>query len=76
MGMGRFRKNFEALRDRGCNCLFLQLAQITQIAATGVLIRSEESRYNVTYLKNAFNACDFDCTDSKILSVGGAVPNR
>lgn len=54
----------------------LQLAQYTQIAATGVLIRSEESLYNATYLKNAFNACDFDSTDSDILSVGGAVPNR
>ena len=28
MGMGRFRKNFEALRDHGCNCHLFAIGSI------------------------------------------------
>jgi len=75
MGMGRFRKNFKALRDHACNCHFFAIgSNYSDCRDWGANKVGGES--NATYLKNASTACDFDCTDSEILSVGGAVPNR
>ena len=45
MGMGHFGKASKPCATLAVIVILLQLAQI---AATGVLIRSEESRYNAT----------------------------